>query len=60
MFSSVFYKKSATLFQMKPISFEIQKELPNSLGRVGIIHTQNGDIETPAFVTVGTKGTVLG
>jgi queuine tRNA-ribosyltransferase len=43
---------------MKPISFEIHKELPNSLGRVGTIHTPHGDINTPAFVTVGTKGTV--
>jgi len=43
---------------MKPISFEIHKELPNGLGRVGTIHTPHGDIQTPAFVTVGTKGTV--
>ncbi|MEQ1561352.1 MAG: tRNA guanosine(34) transglycosylase Tgt [Nitrospira sp.] len=38
--------------------FEIHKELPNSLGRVGTIHTPHGDILTPAFVAVGTKGTV--
>lgn len=43
---------------MKPFSFEIHKELPNSLGRVGTIHTAHGDIQTPAFVAVGTKGTV--
>lgn len=43
---------------MKPISFEIRKELPGSLGRVGTIHTPHGDIHTPAFVAVGTKGTV--
>ena len=43
---------------MKPISFKIHKELSNSLGRVGTIHTPHGDIQTPAFVTVGTKGTV--
>lgn len=43
---------------MKPFSFEINTELPNSLGRTGTIHTPHGDIETPAFVTVGTKGTV--
>lgn len=42
----------------KPISFDIHTELPNSLGRVGTIHTPHGDIQTPAFVTVGTKGTV--
>lgn len=42
----------------KPITFEIIKRLPNSLGRAGVIHTPHGDIETPAFVVVGTKGTV--
>lgn len=43
---------------MKKFSFEIQKELEGSLGRVGTIHTPHGDILTPAFVAVGTKGTV--
>jgi queuine tRNA-ribosyltransferase len=40
-------------------SFEITKkseEFP--LARVGVIHTPHGDIQTPAFITVGTKGTV--
>tara|TARA_B100000508_G_scaffold120126_1_gene101098 strand:- start:14095 stop:15306 length:1212 start_codon:yes stop_codon:yes gene_type:complete len=41
-----------------PISFEITKRQPGTLGRAGVIHTAHGDIETPAFVTVGTKGTV--
>lgn len=41
-----------------PISFEIIKRQPGTLGRAGIIHTPHGDIETPAFVVVGTKGTV--
>jgi queuine tRNA-ribosyltransferase len=41
-----------------PISFEIIKRIPGTLGRAGIIHTPHGDIETPAFVVVGTKGTV--
>jgi queuine tRNA-ribosyltransferase len=43
---------------MKKFSFEIHKELPNSLGRVGTVHTLHGEIQTPAFVSVGTKGTV--
>ncbi len=42
----------------KPLTFDIHSELPGTLGRVGIIHTPHGDIQTPAFVTVGTKGTV--
>ncbi len=42
----------------KPITFEIQKRQPGSLARAGVIHTPHGYIETPAFVAVGTKGTV--
>jgi queuine tRNA-ribosyltransferase len=41
-----------------PITFEIIKRIPGTLGRAGVIHTPHGDIETPAFVVVGTKGTV--
>jgi queuine tRNA-ribosyltransferase len=41
-----------------PVTFEIVKRQPGTLGRAGIIHTPSGDIETPAFVVVGTKGTV--
>lgn len=43
---------------MRNFSFEIHKEMDNSLGRVGTIHTAHGDIATPSFVAVGTKGTV--
>lgn len=42
----------------QPVSFEIVKRQPGTLGRAGVIHTPHGDIETPAFVVVGTKGTV--
>jgi len=38
--------------------FEIDKKLPNGLGRAGTIHTAHGDIKTPAFMCVGTKGEV--
>ncbi len=41
-----------------PITFEILKRQSGSRARAGIIHTPHGDIETPAFVAVGTKGTV--
>lgn len=41
-----------------PIKFEIIKRQSGILGRAGVIHTPHGDIETPAFVVVGTKGTV--
>lgn len=39
-------------------SFEITKRIPGKLGRAGIIHTPHGDIKTPAFMSVGTKGEV--
>ena len=39
-------------------SFEITGRLPDAPGRTGVIHTPHGDIETPAFVVVGTKATV--
>jgi queuine tRNA-ribosyltransferase len=40
-------------------SFEIiTKSSEAPLARAGIIHTPHGDIETPAFITVGTKATV--
>ena len=42
----------------KPVTFEVIKEQPGTLGRAGLIHTPHGTIETPAFVVVGTKGTV--
>ena len=38
--------------------FEITKKIPGKLGRAGIIHTPHGDIKTPAFMTVGTRGEV--
>jgi queuine tRNA-ribosyltransferase len=40
------------------LKFEIIKKLDQKLGRAGIITTAHGIIETPAFVVVGTKGTV--
>lgn len=39
-------------------SFEITKRIPGKLGRAGIIHTPHGDIQTPAFMCVGTRGEV--
>ncbi len=39
-------------------SFEIKHSQENSLARVGTISTPHGDIQTPAFIPVGTKATV--
>jgi len=41
---------------MSAIKFTISKKLEGKMGRVGVIETPHGTIETPAFVSVGTKG----
>jgi len=38
--------------------FQISHQEKNTKARVGVIHTPNGDIETPAFVPVGTQASV--
>lgn len=38
--------------------FEITKKAPNSKARTGVIHTAHGDVTTPQFLPIGTKGTV--
>jgi len=43
---------------MSPIKFNIEKKIPGALGRAGTLETPHGTIQTPAFVTVGTKATV--
>ena len=43
---------------MGAISFTINKRLRGKLGRTGVIKTPHGDIQTPAFVVVGTKATI--
>ncbi len=44
--------------QKKPLKFTIEKKLDGTLARAGVLETPHGTIETPAFVTVGTKATV--
>jgi queuine tRNA-ribosyltransferase len=38
--------------------FEIVSRLDQARGRTGVITTPHGEIQTPAFIPVGTKGTV--
>lgn len=45
---------------MRPIKLTIEKELPHTLARAGVLSTPHGDIKTPAFVAVGTKADVKG
>ncbi len=43
---------------MMSIRFEITKNCVNTHARLGILHTAHGKVETPAFMPVGTQGTV--
>ncbi|MBX4198739.1 tRNA guanosine(34) transglycosylase Tgt [Candidatus Parcubacteria bacterium] len=43
---------------MVSISYSILKKIPSKLGRAGTLTTPHGIINTPAFVSVGTKATV--
>jgi len=43
---------------MRPITFTVLKKHGNA--RAGVIHTPNGDVQTPAFIPVGTKAGVKG
>src|SRR4051794_18867281 len=40
--------------------FEIQARDPASRARAGLLHTAHGDVRTPAFVPLATKGAVKG
>jgi queuine tRNA-ribosyltransferase len=42
----------------KGFSFDIKHKLPGTLARAGVINTPHGNIETPAFIVVGTKASV--
>jgi queuine tRNA-ribosyltransferase len=43
-----------------PVWFEPEADDPSSGARVGTLHTPHGAVETPAFMPVGTQGTVKG
>lgn len=43
---------------MTPLSFDIEKKDANTNARAGVITVPHGEIQTPAFVTVGTQATV--
>ena len=43
---------------MSAFSYEKSVQLDGALGRTGVITTPHGEIQTPAFIPVGTKATV--
>lgn len=42
----------------KNFSFNVKQKSSNTYGRIGVLHTPHGDIETPVFMPVGTRATV--
>ncbi len=44
----------------RPVRFETLAVDPSSRARVGLLRTPHGDLETPAFMPVGTQATVKG
>ena len=42
----------------RPVTFKSEATIPGTLARAGVISTPHGNIETPAFVVVGTKASV--
>lgn len=42
----------------KEVKHEVNNTGKGDIARAGVIHTDHGDILTPAFITVGTKATV--
>src|SRR5688572_17914469 len=45
---------------MPPLRYELIKQDPTSNARLGVVHTKHGGFDTPAFMVVGTQGTVKG
>ena len=41
-------------------TYDIVAEDPGTHARAGVLHTPHGDVPTPIFMPVGTKGTVKG
>jgi queuine tRNA-ribosyltransferase len=55
-----FFCDHATYGGLMPFSFQVQHSDPNSSARTGLLTTWHGTIQTPAFMPVGTLGTVKG
>ncbi len=45
---------------MPALSFEVLRNDPRSRARLGRLRTPHGDVETPVFMPVGTRGSVKG
>jgi queuine tRNA-ribosyltransferase len=45
---------------VRQVSFEVERECPETGARAGLLHTPHGVIETPVFMPVGTQASVKG
>lgn len=43
---------------MSPNTFTLHRTCPQTKARLGTVHTPHGDVQTPVFMPVGTRGTV--
>ena len=53
-------KTEKEMLHAGPMQFGLLKVCPDTQARRGTLHTRRGAIETPAFMPVGTQGTVKG
>jgi queuine tRNA-ribosyltransferase len=62
-FSSPSYVPSCVLLYTPPMSaidFQIETRSSSCAARIGVLTTPHGQVQTPAFMPVGTKGSVKG
>src|SRR3954470_13266160 len=45
---------------MPAVTYELLKADPGTAARLGRVHTSHGPFDTPAFMPVGTQGTIKG
>ena len=45
---------------MDPFAFRVEARLPGGHARAAVLSTPHGEVPTPAFIPVGTRGTVKG
>ena len=55
---AIWYNSPLVVEQKRTGSFEIAARDPSTKARRGVLHLAHGDVETPAFMPVGTQATV--
>lgn len=57
---AVFMTQEEHVMEPEWFTYDIVAEDPATHARAGVLHTPHGDVPTPIFMPVGTKGTVKG